>query len=83
MFCTMPMPQTVASFDVTLFRPTKPVALGGGLHALGDDLQAERVAHPDDDPHELGGLVVDVDLVDERLVDLERVDREGPQRVQR
>ena len=80
---------------ITIDRLVEPEALGGVtthlaqerqlrfvLDALGDDVDAERPSHAEDDAHELGRSRIDVELTDERAVDLQPVDREAVQRVQ-
>ena len=49
-----------------------------GLDTLGDDLQAECPGHLDDVADDGAGRRVRADGVDERLVDLEDVEREAP-----
>ncbi len=50
--------------------------LGGQLDPLTEGLQAERLAELDEGSDERGGFAGVVDPADERLVDLQRVDRE-------
>lgn len=51
------------------------IGLRLGLDALGDDLEVERHAELDDQLDDRAGPGVAADIVDERLVDLDRVDR--------
>ena len=80
---------------VTIDGPGEPEALRGVtthlpqqlqlrlvLDALRDDIDAERPGHVDDDAHELGRSRIDVELTDERAIDLQPVDREAVQCVQ-
>ena len=56
--------------------PAQDGDLLGSLDALGDDLEVEGAAELDDRPGQHGPVAALADPVDERLVDLEDVDRE-------
>ena len=49
------------------------------FHAFGDYRQVQRVGHVDDVADQIALDPVRQDIVDERLVDLERADRQTPQ----
>ena len=55
------------------------VDLGGGLDAFGDHRQAQRVAEIDDRADDREIVVVVIDTVDQRLVDLQVVERKALQ----
>ena len=59
------------------------VGLFDELHSLGDDFEAEAVGHGDDGGDDGRGVGIGGDVVDEGLVDLERVDGEAFQVAQR
>ena len=51
-----------------------------GLDAFGDDLEPQAVRHLDDGVDDRGIVAIDGHVAHERLVDLQRVDRELLQR---
>src|SRR5262245_3216229 len=55
---------------------SKPFSLAGGLNPLGETTQIERLGHSDDRAGEGGCLLVDIDAVNERTVNLDDVERE-------
>ena len=61
----------------------QPLALLGALDALGDDREAEDLAEVDDRPQQRGLVARLPDALDERLVDLQAVQRHPAQVAQR
>jgi hypothetical protein len=51
------------------------IQLTKGLDTLGDHVDAESVTEGDDDLDELGRAWIDVELADERAIDLQRLHR--------
>ena len=45
-----------------------------GLDALCDNVQLEGAAHPDNGPHDRGIDLTELQILDERLIDLDRID---------
>src|SRR5262249_27458757 len=70
-------PSEKVTLDQIAARGGEERELLGRLDALGDDLEAEVMAERDDRAGDQRALAIDVDLVDERAVDLERVDLEA------
>src|SRR6266403_3957401 len=71
-----------ALYRIAAFGPQE-LQLGGCLNALGDDLQIQVMTERDDGADDRGVVRVGADVVDERAVDLQRVQREAFQIVQR
>ena len=67
---------------VAAFGPQE-LQLGGCLDTLGDDLEIQVMTERDDGADDRGVVRVGADVGDERAVDLQRVQREALQIVQR